>query len=72
LAAGAFLFAAEGATVIIADLDVVRGPQVADAVKVLGRNAFFVDVDVRDTGSVDRMVETVMQLDDGLKFSIWC
>jgi NAD(P)-dependent dehydrogenase (short-subunit alcohol dehydrogenase family) len=59
--ASAFLFAAEGATVIVADLDAVRGRQVCDTVKDLGQNAFFVEVDVRDTGSVERMVETVVK-----------
>jgi NAD(P)-dependent dehydrogenase (short-subunit alcohol dehydrogenase family) len=64
--ASAFLFAAEGATVIVADLNAVRGRQVCDAVKDLGQNAFFVAVDVRDTGSVGRMVETVVTKHGGI------
>ncbi len=59
--AGAFLFAAEGATVAVADLDVTRGRKVCDALKDLGHAASFIEVDVRDTPSVEKMAETVVQ-----------
>ena len=59
--ASAFLFAAEAATLIVADLDAVRGRQVCDALKDLGHAAYFVEVDVRDTVSVERMAETIVQ-----------
>jgi NAD(P)-dependent dehydrogenase (short-subunit alcohol dehydrogenase family) len=59
--AGALLFAGEGATVVVADLDALRGRQVCDTVRDLGQKAFFVEVDVRDTSSVERMVETVVK-----------
>jgi NAD(P)-dependent dehydrogenase (short-subunit alcohol dehydrogenase family) len=59
--ASAFLFAAEAATVIVADLDVARGNRVCDSLRDLGHTADFVEVDVRDTGSVERMADTILQ-----------
>jgi NAD(P)-dependent dehydrogenase (short-subunit alcohol dehydrogenase family) len=59
--ASAFLFAAEGSTVVVADLDEIRGNQVCEAIKGFGQNALFVAVDVRETSSVERMVETIVQ-----------
>ncbi|MFL5259985.1 MAG: SDR family NAD(P)-dependent oxidoreductase [Hyphomicrobiales bacterium] len=50
--AGAKAFAAEGATVVVADIDSSRGRQVADE---LGGAAMFQHVDVRDTHAVQRM-----------------
>jgi NAD(P)-dependent dehydrogenase (short-subunit alcohol dehydrogenase family) len=51
--AGARAFAAEGATVVIADIDKERGDQAA---KDIGGGAYFVPVDVRDTRQVQDMV----------------
>lgn len=50
--AGAKSFAAEGATVVVADIDASRGRQVADE---LGGASMFQHVDVRDTQAVQRM-----------------
>ena len=55
--AGAFSFASEAATVVIADLDAVRGQQVCAALRDRGCKADFVAVDVRQTTSVEHMVE---------------
>lgn len=57
--ASAFLFAAEGATVIVADLDTARGAQVCRDLQDIGYDASFVEVDVRDTGSVEAMAKTI-------------
>jgi NAD(P)-dependent dehydrogenase (short-subunit alcohol dehydrogenase family) len=50
--AGARAFAAEGATVVVADIDRSRGQQIADE---LGTTSMFQHVDVRDSQAVLRM-----------------
>jgi NAD(P)-dependent dehydrogenase (short-subunit alcohol dehydrogenase family) len=50
--AGARAFAAEGATVVVADIDRSRGQQTADE---LGTRSMFQHVDVRDSQAVQRM-----------------
>jgi NAD(P)-dependent dehydrogenase (short-subunit alcohol dehydrogenase family) len=59
--ASAFVFAAEAATVIVADLDAARGREVRDSLRNLGHAADFVEVDVRNTGSVEHMTETILR-----------
>lgn len=58
--ASALLFADEGASVIVADLNAARGRQVCDTVTERGGSALFVQVDVRDTSSVEEMVKTTL------------
>jgi len=60
--AGAYTFAEEGSAVIVADLDETRGRQVCDELRHLGRTASFVEVDVRDTSSVEQMARTAVEL----------
>jgi short-subunit dehydrogenase len=52
--ATARLFIAEGASVVLADLDVARGMRIADE---LGDQARFVEVDVAEEGAVERAIE---------------
>ncbi len=59
--ASAYSFAEEAATVIVADLDVTRGSEVCRALSNFGHTASFFEVDVRDTGSVEQMVKTIVQ-----------
>lgn len=58
--AAAFAMAAEGANVVIADVDVMRGEQVASDINDKGGTAVFVRTDVTDDASVAALVaETV-------------
>lgn len=58
--ATATLFAASGAHVVVADVDVTHGKAVADAIIARGHSAAFVHVDIGDSASVQAMVvETV-------------
>jgi len=52
--ATARLFIAEGASVVLADLDAARGMRIADE---LGDQARFVEVDVAEEGAVERAIE---------------
>ena len=56
--AGATLMAAEGAHVIVADLDEERGQAVARSIVAAGGEAHAVHVDVRSVDSVQRLVAT--------------
>jgi NAD(P)-dependent dehydrogenase (short-subunit alcohol dehydrogenase family) len=56
--AGAYAFAAAGATVIVADIDSERGQQVAE--EIGGGCAQFIRVDVRDTLEVQGMVANTL------------
>lgn len=60
--AGAYAFAEEGSTVIVADLDATRGRQACDELQHLGHTASFIEVDVRDTASVEQMTKTAVEL----------
>jgi NAD(P)-dependent dehydrogenase (short-subunit alcohol dehydrogenase family) len=58
--ATAMLFAQAGAKVVVADVDVEKGQQVADAITDSGGEARFVQVDISQADQVERMVaETV-------------
>jgi NAD(P)-dependent dehydrogenase (short-subunit alcohol dehydrogenase family) len=58
--AAAFALAAEGATVVVADVDVTRGEQVATEINDKGGTALFVRTDVTDDQSVAALAaETV-------------
>ena len=52
--------AAEGARVVVADLDGERAEAVADEVRSLGRKALAQRVDVSDSAAVDAMVEAAL------------
>jgi NAD(P)-dependent dehydrogenase (short-subunit alcohol dehydrogenase family) len=62
-AATARLFVAEGASVVLADLEVERGETLADE---LGDRARFVAVDVAEEGAVERAIEESMTTFGGL------
>ena len=59
--AGAALMAAEGAHVIVADLDDERSQAVAQSIVAAGGEAHAVHVDVRSVDSVQRLVEAALQ-----------
>jgi NAD(P)-dependent dehydrogenase (short-subunit alcohol dehydrogenase family) len=59
--AGAVLFAAQGAEVFVADINQDAGRSVAEEINAAGFKASFVPLDVRETASVDTMVNTVME-----------
>jgi NAD(P)-dependent dehydrogenase (short-subunit alcohol dehydrogenase family) len=58
--AGATLMAAEGARVIVADIDAGRARTVAQAITADGGEAHAVEVDVRQVASVQRLVEATL------------
>src|SRR5436190_20855225 len=58
--AGATLMAAEGARVIVADLDAGRAEIVATAIAAAGGEARAVRVDVRNVASVQALVESTL------------
>jgi 3-oxoacyl-[acyl-carrier protein] reductase len=55
--ATALAFAAEGAQVIVCDMDAVGGEQTAADIRAAGGRAQFVQVDVTDRASVDALVQ---------------
>jgi NAD(P)-dependent dehydrogenase (short-subunit alcohol dehydrogenase family) len=59
--AGATLFASEGADVVIADINQDAGRLVAEAITAEGFTATFIPLDVRETRSVQAMVQTVIE-----------
>ncbi len=54
-------FAAEGAAVIIADVDAEGGDRAAAAVKAEGGRALFIRTDVGDAGEAQRLVDQTLQ-----------
>ena len=58
--AGAALMAAEGARVVVADLDAERSQAVAQSIVAAGGAAHAVHVDVRSVDSVQRLVEAAL------------
>jgi NAD(P)-dependent dehydrogenase (short-subunit alcohol dehydrogenase family) len=53
--------AAEGASIVVADLDEQRGNEVVEALRSTGATATFVVMDITDEPSVQRAVETATQ-----------
>jgi glucose 1-dehydrogenase len=53
-------FAAEGAAVVVADLDAEAGPTVIQAIEADGGQAVFVRTDVGDAGQVRRLIERTL------------
>lgn len=64
--AAAHRFAAEGASIVIADLDVAAGAAAADALLDAGAEAIFVQVDVADLASVERAIAQTIDRFDGI------
>lgn len=56
----ALLFAAEGATVIVNDLDAEKGRETAEDIAASGGSAVFLQADVTDPQQVQAMVESVI------------
>jgi glucose 1-dehydrogenase len=54
-------FAAEGAAVVIADIDAAGGDKTAGAIKAQGGRAKFVQTDVGDAGQAQRLVDQTLQ-----------
>ena len=54
-------FAAEGAAVVIADIDADGGAKTADAVKAQGGRAEFIQTDVGDAEEAQRLVDQTLQ-----------
>ena len=63
------LFVAEGASVVLADLEVERGRKLADE---LGDGARFVEVDVAEEGAVERAVDESVTTFGGLDVRVCC
>jgi NAD(P)-dependent dehydrogenase (short-subunit alcohol dehydrogenase family) len=60
------LFAAEGASVAVADLVQADGEEAVAAIEAAGGTAAFVPVDVSDAGQVEAMVRTTVEAFGGL------
>ncbi|CAH0153671.1 Dihydroanticapsin 7-dehydrogenase [Peribacillus sp. Bi96] len=57
----ALLFAKEGATIIVNDIDGNKGNQAVEEITSLGGEATFIQADVTDTDSVKKMVQQVVE-----------
>lgn len=64
--AAALALAAEGAAVVVADVDVERGESVAAEIRDTGGQATFVRTDVTDDAAVEAMVRTAVEEYGGL------
>lgn len=67
--ASAVRFAAEGAQVVVADVDAEGGEETVDSIADDGGEATFVEVDVADLDSVERMVDVTVDTYGGLDFA---
>lgn len=56
----ALLFAQEGASVVVNDLDAAKGQETVDEITEQGGNAVFVQADVTDPASVQALTDTVI------------
>lgn len=56
----ALLFAKEGATIVVNDLDVVKGEETVKEIQEAGGTSIFIQADVTDPDSVKGMVERVI------------
>jgi len=59
-------FAQEGASVVIADIDINAAQDTGDYVKACGGHAFAVEADVSDVGSVQRLLDSAVEQFDGI------
>ncbi|AXG07329.1 short chain dehydrogenase [Haloplanus rubicundus] len=67
--AAAMRFAAEGASVVAADVDAAGGEETVDAIHEAGGEATFVETDVSDRDDVEAMVATAVERYGGLDFA---
>jgi NAD(P)-dependent dehydrogenase (short-subunit alcohol dehydrogenase family) len=67
--AAALRFAAEGASVVAADVDVEGGEETVAMIEEAGGEATFVETDVSDWAEVQAMVETAVDTYGGLDFA---
>ncbi|EMA44764.1 SDR family NAD(P)-dependent oxidoreductase [Halococcus saccharolyticus] len=67
--ASALRFADEGANVVVADIAEETGRETADRIEDAGGNAIFVEVDVSDPTSVERMVDVAVETYGSLDFA---
>ena len=68
--ATAFALAAEGASVVVADVDDVRGQQVATELTDKGASALFIHTDVTDDAQVAALVATTVVTFGGLDLAV--
>jgi NAD(P)-dependent dehydrogenase (short-subunit alcohol dehydrogenase family) len=66
----ALRFAEEGARVVVADIAVDEGKETASEIEGAGGDATFVEVDVSDSDSVERMVDVAVETYGGLDFAV--
>jgi len=64
--ATAKLFACEGAKVVIADCQTDAGRESVQAIKDVGGEALFVEVDVSDAAQAQHMVQTALEAFGGI------
>ncbi|WP_330633276.1 SDR family NAD(P)-dependent oxidoreductase [Halocatena halophila] len=64
--ASAQRFAEEGANIVVADIVEETGHETVDLIEAAGGDAVFVDLDVSDTASVERMVDVAVDTYGGL------
>lgn len=67
--ASAWRFAEEGANVVVSDIDETAGHETVDLIEDAGGNATFVEVDVSDSKSVERMVDVAVDTYGSLDFA---
>ncbi|WP_434521774.1 SDR family NAD(P)-dependent oxidoreductase [Halorubrum sp. AS12] len=67
--ASALRFAEEGANVVVADIAVTEGKETVELIEEAGGEATFVEVDVSDTESVERMVDAAVETYGSLEFA---
>ena len=58
--ATAKLFSKEGAKVVVADIDPVKGQQVVTEIKDAGGDAIFIEADVSKVSDMEKMVKTTV------------
>ena len=59
-------FAAEGAKVVLSDVDVTKGEEAAEAIQATGADALFVACDVGDKAQVDALIDSAVAAFGGL------
>jgi len=59
--ATAKLFSKEGAKVVVADIDTVKGQQVVKEIKDAGGDAIFIEADVSKVSDMEKMVKTTVE-----------
>jgi NAD(P)-dependent dehydrogenase (short-subunit alcohol dehydrogenase family) len=67
--ASALRFAEEGANVVVADIAAKTGRETVDLIEDAGGDATFVEVDVSDVASVERMVDVAVETYGSLGFA---